>query len=61
LKNDYNKMKQQLDQVRSDKSILEKQQGQAAEEEVERLANEDKLLTERIERRRSILEQAHLL
>ena len=62
LKNEYEKMNLQVDQVRADMSVLKSLQNESLEsEEKGRLENEERLLIERIERRRTLLEQAHLL
>ncbi|MGA2874656.1 MAG: hypothetical protein ABSE82_03860 [Nitrososphaerales archaeon] len=62
LKNEYEKMNLQLEQTRADLSVLGSMQGgNLRTEDMIRLESEERLLNERIERRRLILEQAHLL
>lgn len=62
LKNEYVKMNSQLDQIRADISVLNAMQGvDLRNEEKFRLEDEERLLMERIERRRAVLAQAHLL
>ncbi|MGI0090209.1 MAG: hypothetical protein ACREBS_00735, partial [Nitrososphaerales archaeon] len=62
IKNDYEKMISQLGQIRVDLSVLGSLQNKnLSSKDKTRLENEERLLKERIERRRSALEQAHLL
>jgi archaellum component FlaC len=62
LKNEYEGMKAQLDQVNADIGIYDsKQSDNMSFDERARLENEKMLLNERIDRRRALLEQAHLL
>ena len=62
LRNEYEKLRQQVEQVRADASVLSSLQNQSlGSDEKSKLENEEKLLVERIERRRALLEQAHLL
>lgn len=62
LKNEYDKMGLQLEQVKSELGTLSsiRSQGETSREKAE-LESEEKTLRERIERRRLLLEQAHLL
>ena len=62
LKNEYEKMNSQLGQIRADLSVLGSMQSEnLRSEDMIRLERDERLLSERIERRRLILEQAHLL
>lgn len=62
LKNEYQEMNVQLDQVNADIEVYNsKQNDNLSFDERARLENEERLLKERIDRRRSVLEQAHLL
>jgi len=62
LRNEYEKLKLQVEQVRADVSVLGSLQNQSlGSDEKSKLEDEEKLLVERIERRRALLEQAHLL
>ncbi|MDG6994333.1 MAG: hypothetical protein JRN52_00300 [Nitrososphaerota archaeon] len=61
-KNEYEKMVQQLEQVKLDLAALGEVNGDnVREEDRVKLENEQRLLEYRIERRRSLLQQAHLL
>ncbi len=61
-KNEYEKMVIQLEQVKSDLSAVQNEQlGSSRQEDKAKLESEQRLLEYRIERRRSLLQQTHLL
>lgn len=61
LRNEYDKMTLQLEQIRSELTVLSSQAEALDMKERIDLESEEKLLVERIGRRRSLLEQAQLL
>jgi hypothetical protein len=62
LRNEYDKMRFQLEQIRTDIRMLRSSEDNRIDTgEIKGLEGEERLLCERIERRRLLLEQAHLL
>lgn len=61
LKNEYERMNTQLDQVRSELKIISSSPLTTPPKEKAELLSDEKMLLERIERRRPLLEQARLL
>lgn len=61
LRNEYDRLKMQLEQVRFELGIISSSRGlNAPSKERAELESEERLLLERIERRRQLLERAHL-
>ncbi len=61
LKNEYDRMNAQLEQVRSELEIISSRALNTPTKEKAELLSDEKMLLERIERRRPLLEQARLL